>query len=125
MTCYETTENPAKRKIGIRKRIMAVDDEPDINTTLQIGLEASGFDVDTFSIIINGKEMTAPIMAQEVGHTFGLEPQDSPHFDGGGHSKDQRNLTMMKVKPIRRRARRGSCQYKTRNNKSSFLNIQY
>jgi DNA-binding response OmpR family regulator len=46
--CYETTENPAKRKNGVRKRIMAVDDEPDVNTTLQVGLEASGFDVDAF-----------------------------------------------------------------------------
>lgn len=38
-----------------------------------------------------GKEMTAPIMAQEVGHLFGLEPKDSPHIDdpiNGSHSKD-------------------------------------
>jgi len=31
---------------------------------------------------------TAPIIAQEVGHTLGLEPTGSPHYDGGSHSKD-------------------------------------
>ena len=36
----------------------------------------------------NGVYFTSAIMAQEVGHTFGLEPSDSPHYDGGGHSKD-------------------------------------
>jgi len=36
----------------------------------------------------NGVYFTSAIMAQEVGHTFGLEPTDSPHYDGGGHSKD-------------------------------------
>jgi hypothetical protein len=39
----------------------------------------------------NGKEFTAPIMAQEIGHLFGLEPKDSPHFEDpldGLHSKD-------------------------------------
>jgi DNA-binding response OmpR family regulator len=47
--CYEITKNLDKSKNEVRKRIMAVDDEPDINTTLQVGLEDSGFDVDTFS----------------------------------------------------------------------------
>jgi hypothetical protein len=40
---------------------------------------------------INGKEFTAPIMAQEVGHLFGLEPRESPHFEDPldeKHSKD-------------------------------------
>jgi hypothetical protein len=36
-----------------------------------------------------GIETTAPIFAQEIGHHFGLEPSSSPHFDGGGHSKDR------------------------------------
>jgi hypothetical protein len=38
-----------------------------------------------------GKEWTGPIMAQEIGHLFGLEPKDSPHFEDpldGLHSKD-------------------------------------
>ena len=30
--------------------ILVVDDEPDITTTLQIGLEAGGIDVDALSI---------------------------------------------------------------------------
>ncbi len=37
---------------------------------------------------INNVYFTASIMAQEVGHTFGLEPINSPHYDGGAHSKD-------------------------------------
>lgn len=37
----------------------------------------------------NGVEKTAAVMAQEVGHLFDLEPKESPHFDGGGHSKDR------------------------------------
>jgi hypothetical protein len=32
--------------------------------------------------------ITAPLIAQEIGHNFGLEPPDSPHYDGGGHSED-------------------------------------
>ena len=38
-----------------------------------------------------GKEMTGSILAQEVGHLFGLEPRESPHFEDpldGLHSKD-------------------------------------
>ena len=35
---------------GTKRRILVVDDEPDITTTLQIGLEAGGFDVDALSI---------------------------------------------------------------------------
>lgn len=38
-----------------------------------------------------GKEQTASIMAQEVGHLFGLEPRASPHFEDPLdplHSKD-------------------------------------
>jgi hypothetical protein len=41
---------------------------------------------------IFGREMTAPLLAQEVGHLFGLEPKDSPHFQDpldGLHSKDR------------------------------------
>ncbi len=40
---------------------------------------------------VNGKELTGSIMAQEVGHLFGLEPKESPHFEDpldGLHSKD-------------------------------------
>lgn len=40
---------------------------------------------------IAGREFTAAILAQEVGHLFGLEPRDSPHFEDpldGLHSKD-------------------------------------
>lgn len=36
-----------------------------------------------------GREKTASVMAQEVGHIFGLEPAASPHFDGGGHSRNR------------------------------------
>jgi hypothetical protein len=36
----------------------------------------------------DGLELTASIIAQEVGHTFSLVPKISPHYDGGGHSKD-------------------------------------
>jgi hypothetical protein len=38
-----------------------------------------------------GREFTGPIMAQEIGHLFGLEPRESPHFEDpldGLHSKD-------------------------------------
>jgi hypothetical protein len=40
---------------------------------------------------LSGKEFTASIMAQEVGHLFGLEPRESPHFEDPLdplHSKD-------------------------------------
>jgi DNA-binding response OmpR family regulator len=47
--CYEKTKDLDKSKNEIRKRIMAVDDEPDMNTTLQVGLGCNGFHVDTFS----------------------------------------------------------------------------
>jgi DNA-binding response OmpR family regulator len=33
---------------GTRRRILVVDDEPDITFTLQAGLEDGGFDVDAF-----------------------------------------------------------------------------
>jgi hypothetical protein len=29
------------------------------------------------------------VFCQESGHGFNLEPSESPHYDGGGHSKDQ------------------------------------
>jgi DNA-binding response OmpR family regulator len=32
-----------------KKRILVVDNEKDITTTLQVGLEDGGFDVDTFT----------------------------------------------------------------------------
>jgi hypothetical protein len=41
----------------------------------------------------HGIESTAPIMAQEVGHLFGLEPPGSPHYQhplDAKHSKDSR-----------------------------------
>jgi hypothetical protein len=41
---------------------------------------------------LNGKEFTAPLVAQEIGHLFGLEPRESPHFEDpldGLHSKDR------------------------------------
>ena len=34
---------------GNKRRILVVDNEPDITITLQIGLEAGGFDVDAFT----------------------------------------------------------------------------
>jgi hypothetical protein len=40
---------------------------------------------------LNGKEFTGAILAQEIGHLFGLEPKESPHFEDpldGLHSKD-------------------------------------
>jgi hypothetical protein len=37
---------------------------------------------------LNGVEFTAPLFAQEVAHTFGAVAKDSPHYDGGSHSKD-------------------------------------
>ena len=39
----------------------------------------------------DGIEMTAPDVAQEIGHNFGLEPSTSPHYQDPadpGHSKD-------------------------------------
>ena len=36
----------------------------------------------------NGVENTAPIMAQEVAHNFGVVSPSSPYFDGGYHSKN-------------------------------------
>lgn len=39
----------------------------------------------------NGKEFTGALLGQEIGHLFGLEPPDSPHFDDPmdpRHSKD-------------------------------------
>lgn len=40
---------------------------------------------------LRGKEFTGAILAQEIGHLFGLEPKESPHFEDpldGLHSKD-------------------------------------
>jgi DNA-binding response OmpR family regulator len=34
---------------GAKRRVLVVDDESDITTTLQIGLEASSFDVDAYN----------------------------------------------------------------------------
>jgi DNA-binding response OmpR family regulator len=34
---------------GTKRRILVVDDEPDITLTLQLGLEVGGFDVDAFT----------------------------------------------------------------------------
>ena len=42
-----------------------------------------------------GREQTASMLAQEVGHLFGLEPRTSPHFEDpldSNHSKDPRHL---------------------------------
>lgn len=36
-----------------------------------------------------GAEQTASVLAQEVGHLFGLVPGNSPHDDGGSHSRDR------------------------------------
>jgi hypothetical protein len=33
-------------------------------------------------------EKTAPLFAQEVAHTFDAVAPESPHYDGGNHSKD-------------------------------------
>ncbi len=32
--------------------------------------------------------ITAPLIAQEIGHNFGLESPNSPHYDGESHSED-------------------------------------
>ena len=56
-----------------------------------VGGQASGGIAHVVGGNLLGKEFTAPIMAQEVGHLFGLEPKDSPHIDdpiNGTHSKD-------------------------------------
>jgi hypothetical protein len=37
---------------------------------------------------IYGNAVTASVFAQEIGHTFCLEPPTSPHDDGGHHSLD-------------------------------------
>ena len=34
---------------GTKRRILVVDNEPDITLTLQLGLEVGGFDVDAFT----------------------------------------------------------------------------
>jgi CheY-like chemotaxis protein len=48
--CYESFEGTANAKHEVRKRIMAVDDERDITTTLKVGLENDGpFDVYLFN----------------------------------------------------------------------------
>jgi CheY-like chemotaxis protein len=48
--CYENIEDAAKAKNEVRKKIMAVDDEHDITTTLKVGLGVDGpFDVDIFN----------------------------------------------------------------------------
>ena len=48
--CYEIIEGTARAKSGVRKRIMAVDDEQDIAMTLKVGLDVDRpFDVDMFN----------------------------------------------------------------------------
>jgi CheY-like chemotaxis protein len=48
--CDETIEDAVKAKNEVRKKIMAVDDEQDITTTLKVGLGVDGpFDVDIFN----------------------------------------------------------------------------
>jgi CheY-like chemotaxis protein len=47
--CYEKTEDSVKGKSEVRKRILAVDDEPDITLTIQAALEGVGLDVDAFN----------------------------------------------------------------------------
>jgi DNA-binding response OmpR family regulator len=44
-----TTNEGALASQGTKRRILVVDNEPDIITTLQVGLEEGGFDVDTFT----------------------------------------------------------------------------
>lgn len=48
-----------KRKDGI-KRIMIVDDEPDINSGLKVVLKRGGFDVDTFDDPVDALERFKP-----------------------------------------------------------------
>ena len=48
-----------KRKDGI-KRIMIVDDEPDINSGLKVVLKREGFDVDTFDDPVDALERFKP-----------------------------------------------------------------
>ena len=46
--CADNNEE-ALTSQGTKRRILVVDDKPDITTTLQIGLEAGRFDVDVFT----------------------------------------------------------------------------
>lgn len=48
-----------KRKDGI-KRIMIVDDEPDINSAFKVVLKRGGFDVDTFDDPVDALEKFKP-----------------------------------------------------------------
>ena len=48
-----------KRKDGI-KRIMIVDDEPDINSGLKVVLKRGGFDIDTFDDPVDALERFKP-----------------------------------------------------------------
>ncbi len=48
-----------KRKDGI-KRIMIVDDEPDINSAFKVVLKRGGFNVDTFDDPVNALEKFKP-----------------------------------------------------------------
>ena len=57
-----------KREDGI-KRIMIVDDEPDINSGLKVVLKREGFDVDTFDDPVDALERFKP----------GLLPINSRH----------------------------------------------
>lgn len=50
---------PNAQKEGV-KRIMLVDDEPDINTTLRVVLTRAGFSVDTFDDPIDALEKLKP-----------------------------------------------------------------
>jgi DNA-binding response OmpR family regulator len=44
-----TTNEGALASQGAKRRILVVDNEPDITVTLQVGLEEGGFDVDAFT----------------------------------------------------------------------------
>ena len=44
-----TTNEEALSSQGTKRRILVVDNEPDITVTLQVGLEEGGFDVDAFT----------------------------------------------------------------------------
>lgn len=47
---FEKEASKALTSQGLKRRILAVDDEPDITFTLKLGLEVNGlFDVDTFN----------------------------------------------------------------------------
>ncbi|MDQ3838522.1 MAG: response regulator [Thermoproteota archaeon] len=77
--CYETDEDTAKAESeDIRKRIMAVDDEPDNTMTLKVGLEKDGlFEVYLFTDAKSALRSFKPSF-----YSLTLIDIRMPHMDG-------------------------------------------